>query len=292
MPSLETPSARPASITRTLSGPEGDRAPPGGRNVRPATGEPTAADPWEPLRRFTSARIALGRAGGSVRTDSMLDFRLSHARARDAVQMEFHADSLGAALGRAGLDSVRVDTAAADRRTYLVRPDLGRCLHPEMRAALVARRSLWGARDLVIIVSDGLSSLAAERQSGAVLTHLVPLLRAANWSLYPIFIVPFGRVKLQDEIGEILGARHSLMLLGERPGLGSPDSLGAYFTFMPRAACTDADRNCVSNIRAEGLPPKAAAQKLAHLLMESARRGISGVELKDTGKALPADGEW
>jgi len=117
-----------------------------------------------------------------------------------------------------------------------------------------------------------------------VLTHLVPLLRAAGWSLYPIFLAPFGRVKLQDEIGELLGARHTLMLLGERPGLGSPDSLGAYFTFTPRAACTDADRNCVSNIRPEGFPPKSAAQKLAQLLLESARRGISGVALKDTGE--------
>lgn len=249
------------------------------------------ADAWRALTRFTNARIALGRAGGSVRTESLLDFRLSHARARDAVQMEFHPESLAEALGRAGLESVRVDTAASDRRTYLVRPDFGRKLSPEMRAALVARRSLWGSRDLVIIVSDGLSALAAERQSGAVLTHLVPLLKAANWSLYPIFIAPFGRVKLQDEIGEILGARHSLMLLGERPGLGAPDSLGAYFTFMPRAACSDADRNCVSNIRAEGLPPKAAAQKLAQLLMESARRGISGVELKDTGDELPFAGD-
>ncbi len=274
--------------------------PDGGRYARPTSGEAPAgssataeilaggtADTWTALSQFTSARIALGRAGGSVRTESLLDFRLSHARARDAVQMEFHAEALGAALGRAGLETVRLDTAAPDRRTFLVRPDLGRRLAPEPRAALVARKPTWGARDLAIIVSDGLSALAAERQTGAVLTCLVPLLRAAGWSLYPIFLAPFGRVKLQDEIGELLGARHTLMLLGERPGLGSPDSLGAYFTFMPRAACTDADRNCVSNIRPEGLPPKAAAHKLAQLLLESARRGISGVALKDTGDELP-----
>ncbi len=247
----------------------------------------STADTWRALAQFTSARIALGRAGGSVRTESLLDFRLSHARARDAVQMEFHAEALAAALGRAGLETVRVETAAADRRTFLVRPDLGRRLAPESRAALVARKPKWGARDLAIVVSDGLSALAAERQTGAVLTCLLPLLRGAGWTVYPIFIAPFGRVKLQDEIGELLGARHTLMLLGERPGLGSPDSLGAYFTFMPRAACTDADRNCVSNIRPEGFPPKAAAQKLAQLLLESARRGISGVALKDTGDELP-----
>ena len=270
--------------------------PDGGRKARPTTGEALAsgegqtsatADTWRALAQFTSARIALGRAGGSVRTQSLLDFRLAHARARDAVQMEFHAEALGAALGRAGLETVRVDTAAPDRRTFLVRPDLGRRLAPESRAALVARKPKWGARDLAIIVSDGLSALAAERQTGAVLTCLVPLLRAAGWSLYPIFLAPFGRVKLQDELGELLGARHTLLLLGERPGLGAPDSLGAYFTFMPRASCTDADRNCVSNIRPEGFGPKAAAHKLAQLLLESARRGISGVALKDTGDGLP-----
>ena len=248
-------------------------------------------DPWNALTRHTSARIALGRTGGSLRCTSLLDFRLAHARARDAVQMEFHADSLCAALGRAGLETVRVETAAADRRTFLVRPDLGRQLAPESRAALVTRRARWGARDLAIIVSDGLSALAAERQAGPVVTGLVPLLRASGWTLYPIFIAPFGRVKLQDELGELLGARHTLMLLGERPGLGSPDSLGAYFTFTPRAACTDADRNCVSNIRPEGFSPKAAVQKLAQLLNESARRGLSGVALKDTGDALPLPDE-
>jgi ethanolamine ammonia-lyase small subunit len=252
-----------------------------------AAASSATADSWGALAQFTSARIALGRAGGSARTSTLLDFRLSHARARDAVQMEFHVDPLSAALGRAGLETVRLETAAADRRTFLVRPDLGRRLAAEARAALVTRRGQWGRRDLAIIVSDGLSALAAERQVGPVVTHLVPLLRAAGWSLYPIFLAPFGRVKLQDELGELLGARHTLMLLGERPGLGSPDSLGAYFTFTPRAACTDADRNCVSNIRPEGLSPKAAAQKLAQLLLESARRGISGVALKDTGDVVP-----
>lgn len=244
-------------------------------------------DKWSALRQFTAARIAMGRAGGSVRTESLLDFRLSHARARDAVQMAFHVDELSAAFGRAGFETMRVDTGVADRRTFLVRPDLGRRLSAESRAELLARRGTWGQRDLVIVVSDGLSALAAESQTGALLSSLVPLLQAAEWSLYPIILAPFGRVKLQDEIGEIIGARHSLILLGERPGLGAPDSLGAYFTFMPRAACTDADRNCVSNIRPEGLHPKVAAQKLAQLLLESARRGISGVALKDTGDELP-----
>ena len=256
----------------------------GNAEVRPAGGP----DSWATLGRYTSARIALGRSGGSARTATLLDFRLSHARARDAVQMEFSTEPLCAALGRAGLEAVRVATAAADRRTFLVRPDLGRRLEPGCRASLAMQRATWGRRDLAIIVSDGLSALAAERQTGPLLSSLVPLLRSAGWTLYPIFIAPFGRVKLQDELGELLGARHTLMLLGERPGLGSPDSLGAYFTYGPRAECTDADRNCVSNIRPEGFHPKAAAHKLAQLLLESARRGISGVALKDTGDELPA----
>jgi len=248
---------------------------------------PATHDRWQTLRQFTSARIALGRAGGSVRTRTLLEFRLAHARARDAVHMEFHGEALAAALGRAGYETWRLDTEAIDRRTYLLRPDLGRRLSPTAHEALAAQSAKWGKRDLAIIVSDGLSALAAERQTGAELTCLVPLLRAAGWRLYPIFIAAFGRVKLQDEIGSLLGARHTLMLIGERPGLGAPDSLGAYFTYKPHASCTDANRNCVSNIRPEGFPPKAAAQKLAQLLLESARHGLSGVALKDVGGELP-----
>jgi ethanolamine ammonia-lyase small subunit len=135
------------------------------------------------------------------------------------------------------------------------------------------------------MVSDGLAAQAAERHAVETVARLTELLGAEGWTIYPILLAPFGRVKLQDEVGELLGARHALMLLGERPGLGMPDSLGAYLTHHPRTSCTDADRNCVSNIRPEGLPPAAAARKLAHLLMESARLGVSGVALKDTESA-------
>ena len=248
---------------------------------------PTAGDTWAALKRFTSARIALGRAGGSLRSAALLDFRLAHARARDAVQMKFRATAIADELHRIGLPTVRLATGAGDRRTFLLRPDRGRQLAPESRALLERWRGEWGPRDLAIILSDGLSALAAERQIIPTLVHLGPLLHSAGWRLYPVFVAPFGRVKLQDEIGEVLEARHTLMLLGERPGLGSPDSLGAYFTFQPRADRTDADRNCVSNIRPDGLPPEAAARKLAQLLIESARRGVSGVALKDIGDALP-----
>ena len=242
-------------------------------------------DPWIGLRRFTSARIALGRTGGSQRMRTVLDFRLSHARARDAVLAAFDVEGLAERFVAAGLATQRIATGVSDKKTYLVRPDLGRRLDEASRAQLVTCAPGWGRRDLVIIVSDGLAAQAAERHAVETVARLAELLAAAGWTLYPILLAPFGRVKLQDEVGEFLGARHALMLLGERPGLGTPDSLGAYLTHHPHAACTDANRNCVSNIRPEGLPPAVAARKLAHLLIESARLGVSGVALKDTEAA-------
>ncbi len=241
-----------------------------------------ARDSWVGLQRFTAARIALGRTGGSQRTSTVLDFRLSHARARDAVMAPFDHAGVSERLMSAGLATQRIATRVDDKKTYLVRPDLGRRLAETSRARLAALAPAWGRRDLVIIISDGLAAQAAERHAVETVTLLTDHLTAVGWTLYPILLAPFGRVKLQDEVGEQLGARNALMLLGERPGLGTPDSLGAYLTHNPRAACTDADRNCVSNIRPEGLPPAAAARKLAHLLIESARLGLSGVALKDS----------
>lgn len=242
----------------------------------------TQRDPWVGLRRYTPARIALGRTGGSQRMETVLDFRLSHARARDAVMAPFDIDGVADRLVSAGLAAHRIATAVADKKNYLVRPDLGRRLDTASREQIAGFASGWGRRDLAIIVSDGLAAQAAERHAVETVVLLAEQLQASGWTLYPVLLAPFGRVKLQDEVGELLGARHALMLLGERPGLGMPDSLGAYLTHHPRAACTDADRNCVSNIRPEGLPPAAAARKLAHLLLESARLGVSGVALKDT----------
>jgi len=237
-------------------------------------------DPWAALSRFTAARIALGRAGGSVRTETLLDFRLAHARARDAVALPFDAAALSQALGALGIDTCSLATQATDRASFLLNPDLGRRLQSDSLAQLVASRAEWGQRDLCIVVSDGLSALAANRQIVPLLAALIPRLVSEGVSLFPIFVVPFARVKIADELGETLSARHSLILLGERPGLSSPDSLGAYLTFQPRAACSDADRNCVSNIRPEGLPPARAADSLLRLLSESARLGLSGVSLK------------
>jgi ethanolamine ammonia-lyase small subunit len=242
-----------------------------------------ARDPWLGLGRFTSARIALGRTGGSQRTASVLDFRLSHARARDAVLAPFDPTTVSVPLAAAGIATEMIATLAADRRAYLLRPDLGRALAAPSRDKLAALAAApdYAEPDLAIVVSDGLAAQAAERHASSVLVPLIAELRAVGWRIAPAFIAPLARVKLQDEIGAALGARHALMLLGERPGLGTPDSLGAYFTAHPAPERTDADRNCVSNIRTDGIPPAQAAAKLAWLLRESARTGLFGVALKD-----------
>ena len=237
----------------------------------------SSPDPWAYLRRYTAARIAIGRSGGSQTTSSILDFRLSHARARDAVHATFDPGVVAGPLNEAGIPTEVLTTNVRDRREYLLRPDLGRTLDETSKATLAGR----SATDLVIIISDGLAAAAAERHAAATVLPLILELQSAGWNIAPVFIMPLARVKVQDEIGSALNARFSLMLLGERPGLGTPDSLGAYFTANPSPARTDADRNCVSNIRPEGLPPATAAAKLAWLLKESRRLGLSGVNLKD-----------
>lgn len=239
-------------------------------------------DPWSSLSRYTSARIAQGRAGGSCRTESLLDFRLAHARARDAVMKPFDAAAVEASLKGAGFQTIRLTTGAGNRASYLANPHLGRQLSEDSKQLLMDHFPVWEKRHLAILVSDGLSALAAERHAVPTLARLLPRLEQAGWSCYPVFVAPLARVALQDEVGQILQAQHTLMLLGERPGLGSPDSLGAYFTFHPVHGRTDADRNCLSNIRAEGFSPADAADKLAWLLLESERQQCSGVQLKDT----------
>jgi ethanolamine ammonia-lyase small subunit len=257
--------------------PGGDIAPDGGR------------DSWRALAAHTPARIALGRAGGSLRTESLLELRLAHAGARDAVHSAFDAAALEKALQAQGLATERLATAASDRGTYLARPDLGRILEPKSEARLRTRAAAWGTRDLAIIVSDGLSARAAASHAAVTVAELAKVLTGSGWTLYPIFVVPYARVKFQDAVGAILGARHSVILLGERPGLSAHDSLGAYLTYGPGAERTDADRNCVSNIRGEGLPPSAAARKLAGMLIESRRLGLSGIALRDADGRTDAE---
>jgi ethanolamine ammonia-lyase small subunit len=237
-------------------------------------------DPWRPLRRWTSARIALGRAGGSLPTQELLAFRLDHARAVDSVHRAFDADTLSDKLRAMGFEVMLLATAATDTDTFLQRPDLGRRLSEESRRCLERWTASVPRCDLVIIISDGLSALAVERQVPALLQQLLPPLKA-DWQLAPLMVARRGRVALQDEIGQVAGATIALMLIGERPGLNSPDSLGAYLVHGPKPGNTDANRNCISNIRPEGLKPADAAVKIHYLISESRRRQLSGVELKD-----------
>jgi ethanolamine ammonia-lyase small subunit len=246
-------------------------------------------DRWEALRSATPARIALGRAGGSLPTQAWLDFKSAHAAARDAVHCAFNAELLAAEIGTLGAGVVVVDSAAPDRRTFLLHPDLGRRLDERSRYELQEMRR-DAEYDLAIIVSDGLSALAVHRQARPVLELLLPKLKADNWRLAPIVVARFGRVALEDEVGQQLGAQLALILLGERPGLGSPDSLGAYLVYGPRSGNTDAHRNCVSNIRPEGLSIEAAAGTIQYLLNEARRRGLSGVHLKDQRSLNDAKG--
>jgi ethanolamine ammonia-lyase small subunit len=247
------------------------------------TGPGVREDVWSPLRRFTSARIALGRAGGSMPTRHQLAFQLAHASARDAVWSHFDPDALAAELGKLGHPVLTVESAARDRAEYLQRPDLGRRLAPESRASLVQHLGEGVGVDLAIIVTDGLSALAVTTQSPPFLAELFTLLSHDSWSIAPVIVARHGRVALEDEIGEICRAKISLILIGERPGLGSPDSMGIYFIYSPKPEKTDADRNCVSNIRQGGLPPVEAARKVSHLLSVCRNTTTSGVLLKDDG---------
>lgn len=244
--------------------------------------DPTVIDnPWQRLRRFTAARIALGRAGVSQPTASRLDFQLAHAQARDAVHQALDVANLRRGLAELQLTDVALHSAAGSRQVYLQRPDLGRRLDPAARAALQAQHGGAPGCDLAIVVADGLSALAIERNALPFLRALLPRIAQEGWTLAPIVIVEQGRVAVGDEVGEVLGARAVLVLIGERPGLSSPDSMGLYLTWAPRVGLTDERRNCISNVRAAGLGHEAAAAKLHYLLAQACRRGLTGVALKD-----------
>ncbi|MEO5935077.1 MAG: ethanolamine ammonia-lyase subunit EutC [Duganella sp.] len=241
------------------------------------------ANPWQSLRRFTAARIALGRSGVSQPTAPQLAFQLAHARARDAVHLALDQAALGEALLAAcGLRGVPLHSAAAGRDIYLQRPDLGRRLDDASRQTLQARRAAEpGGHDLAIVIADGLSALAIEQNAVPFLKILMARLAADAWTLAPPVIVAQGRVAVGDEVGELLGARAVVVLIGERPGLSSPDSMGLYLTWAPKTGLTDASRNCISNVRPAGLTYDDAAFKLHYLLSEARKRQLSGVALKD-----------
>ena len=236
-------------------------------------------NPWQGLRRYTQARIALGRSGASLPTAAHLAFQLAHAQARDAVHLALDGDALAAGLAGLGLASVILHSAATDRTTYLQRPDLGRQLDVASRA-LLEQRPPTGP-DLALVVADGLSALAVQRNLVPLLALLLPMLVGDGWTLAPVAIVRQGRVAIGDELGQLLGARAVLVLVGERPGLSSPDSMGLCLTWGPRVGLTDASRNCISNVRPDGLSYAAAAYKLHYLLTQARRRGLTGVALKD-----------
>jgi ethanolamine ammonia-lyase small subunit len=247
--------------------------------------------PWSELRRFTAARIALPRSGASLATAALLDLRLAHARARDAVHAPFDEPRLVFDLSALGLPVLAIESAAPDRQQFLMRPDLGRRLGPEAAAVLAPHAG--SGHDVVFVVSDGLSARAVEAHAPPLLALLLPRLAAKRWRIAPLVVVRRGRVAIGDEIASALQARIVVMLIGERPGLSAPDSMGAYLTFLPTRRptpqITDADRNCVSNIRPAGLRYPDAAFKLAHLLNAIRTRGLSGVALKDDAEALLID---
>ncbi|VVP98645.1 Ethanolamine ammonia-lyase light chain [Pseudomonas fluorescens] len=239
-------------------------------------------NPWLELRRLTPARIALGRTGTSIPTHAQLDFQYAHAQARDAVHLPFEHASLSAQLAERDRESLLLHSAAPDRNTYLQRPDLGRKLSDASAQTLLDYATAHpGGVDLVIVVADGLSALAVHRHTLPFLARFEEQMAGDSWTVAPVILVEQGRVAVADEIGELLGAKMTVILIGERPGLSSPDSLGLYFTYNPKVGLTDAYRNCISNVRLEGLSYGMAAHRLLYLMREACRRQLSGVNLKD-----------
>jgi ethanolamine ammonia-lyase small subunit len=246
-----------------------------------------AEDPWSNLKRFTDARIGLGRSGSAMPTREVLNFALSHAMARDAVTTPIDWTPIETGLAGLGLSTLRIASATGDRSEYLRRPDLGRRLSDASREALVQASEMKSERpDIVILVGDGLSSMAVSANTTAYLSALLPHIKKSGWKLAPVLLADDARVALGDEAAEILGGKAVLVLIGERPGLSSPDSLGVYLTFAPRVGLKDADRNCISNIRQRGLSYEEGAFKAAWLLREAFRRGLTGVNLKDESQFL------
>ena len=261
-------------------------------------------NPWRRLRQFTAARIGLGRSGVSLPTRELLAFQLAHAQARDAVHTPLDFEQLSQQLEALADEypvlnqqpPLRLHSEAIDRPTYLQRPDLGRSLDQASRvllkqeqaaaadtAASNATDTAETAFDLAIVIADGLSATAIASNAAAFIGQLCQQLQAdqRDWSLAPTTLVEQGRVAIGDDVGELLNARMVLMLIGERPGLSSPDSLGLYLTFAPQTGLTDARRNCISNVRPQGLNYSEAASKALYLMQEAQRLQLSGVELKD-----------
>jgi ethanolamine ammonia-lyase small subunit len=237
-------------------------------------------DPWLSLKQFTPARIALGRAGMSLPTQACLDFQLAHALARDAVSVPLDFAGLEQRLNRHGYPALTLESQAENHSVYLQRPDLGRLLSASAKARLKQTDLL--PFDAVIAVADGLSSMAIAHHAEAFLDLLLPELQQKNYRLPPLCLVKHGRVAIGDAIAEHYAARLCIVLIGERPGLSSPDSLGVYFTYQAKSGITtDADRNCISNIHGNGLGYQQALKKLLFLIAQAEKLELSGVNLKD-----------
>ena len=248
----------------------------------------TVQDPWGNLKQFTRARIALGRVGSSLPTKEILSFGMSHAMARDAVHLALDVGALESQLRGLGCDVLKLHSRAPDRASYLLRPDWGRRLNDE--SAEIIKALPQQKLDVSIVIGDGLSSLAVQKHA-APMFQAVQQFMPSEWKLGPVVIASQARVALADEVGELMNARMVILLIGERPGLSSPDSLGLYLTYQPKVGCSDADRNCISNVRLEGLSYEAAAKKLMWLSQESMRLKVSGVALKDESDVHQIDND-
>jgi ethanolamine ammonia-lyase small subunit len=238
-------------------------------------------DAWHTLRQHTHARIALGRAGVSQVTTDHLAFQWDHACARDAVWSELDSTALLAALSDAAIAALALQSQAPDRATYLKRPDLGRQLSAPDALLLEEHMAGVTTPDVALVVADGLSARAVQEQAVPMVMALVTRIVERGWSVGPVCVLRQGRVAIGDGIGEMMGARLCILLIGERPGLSSAASMGAYLTWNPRVGCTDAERNCVSNIHAGGLSLAAGLDAIWHLASESMRLRLTGVGLKD-----------
>lgn len=247
-------------------------------------------DPWIDLRKVTRARVALGHAGSSQPTQAHLAFQLAHAKARDAVHTALDTAPILDGIERLGLGHCEVTSEAVNRVTYLTRPDLGRQLSASSVEALASLTEAGKSQrpDLVVVLADGLSARAAQDHGLTMIERLLAIADQEGWSMAPVIVATQARVALGDQIGEYLNATAVVVLIGERPGLSSPDSLGAYLTYGPKQGLKDVARNCISNIRPEGLDVGVAAFRLGVLLKSAVRRGLSGVHLKDDSEPMVA----
>jgi ethanolamine ammonia-lyase small subunit len=235
-------------------------------------------DPLVPLKAFTDARIALGRVGSSIPLKETLEFKLAHAHARDAVYSTLHTEGLFESFNAFNLPVLHLHSKAVSRHNYLKRPDLGRQLNDE---SFVRLTDISNPCDVAIMIADGLSAEAVNENAFGLLKLLIPMLTAADYKVAPLCLVEQGRVAIADDIGFALQAKFSVILIGERPGLSAADSMGAYLTYNPKPGLTDECRNCISNIRPQGLTNTIAANKIFYLVNEAFRRKLSGVGLKD-----------